>query len=219
MSQSIRARALLFDMDGTLVDSTAVVERLWLEWAKPHGIDRERVLSVVHGRQGHQSMAIMLPDRDHAINLAENDALLARESADVQGVVEIPGAGALLRAVRDLPHAIVTSANVPLMTARMGAAGLTVPALAITAESVSASKPHPEGFLKGAEALGIAPADCVVFEDSEAGVQAGLAAGMRVVGVGPHAAAHGATYVVEDLTGVTVSADEDGLVLVLDSAE
>lgn len=215
MTHSIRARAILLDMDGTLVDSTAVVERLWLRWSEAHGLDPRRVLEVIHGRQGHQSMAILLPDRDHAINLAENAEMLATETADVEGVVEIPGAAALLVALQDAPHAIVTSADVALMTARMHAAGLTAPAMTVTAESVSASKPDPEGFLLGARLLGIEPADCVVFEDSEAGVQAGLAAGMRVIGVGAHAHAHGATFVVDDLTHVQVRTDQDGIELTL----
>ena len=215
MTHSIRARAILLDMDGTLVDSTAVVERLWLRWSEAHGLDPRRVLEVIHGRQGHQSMAILLPDRDHAINLAENAEMLATETADVEGVVEIPGAAALLVALQDAPHAIVTSADVALMTARMQAAGLTAPAMTVTAESVSASKPDPEGFLLGAGMLGIEPADCVVFEDSEAGVQAGLAAGMRVIGVGAHAHAHGATFVVDDLTHVQVRVDQDGIELTL----
>jgi sugar-phosphatase len=215
MTHSIRARAILLDMDGTLVDSTAVVERLWLRWSEAHGLDPRRVLEVIHGRQGHQSMAILLPDRDHAINLAENAEMLATETADVEGVVEIPGAAALLVALQDAPHAIVTSADVALMTARMHAAGLTAPAMTVTAESVSASKPDPEGFLLGARLLGIEPADCVVFEDSEAGVQAGLAAGMRVIGVGAHAHAHGATFVVDDLTHVQVRTDQDGIELTM----
>jgi sugar-phosphatase len=215
MTHSIRARAILLDMDGTLVDSTAVVERLWLRWSEAHGLDPRRVLEVIHGRQGHQSMAILLPERDHAINLAENAEMLATETADVEGVVEIPGAAALLVALQDAPHAIVTSADVTLMTARMHAAGLTAPAMTVTAESVSASKPDPEGFLLGARLLGIEPADCVVFEDSEAGVQAGLAAGMRVIGVGAHARAHGATFVVDDLTHVQVRTDQDGIELTL----
>ena len=215
MTHSIRARAILLDMDGTLVDSTAVVERLWLRWSEAHGLDPRRVLEVIHGRQGHQSMAILLPDRDHAINLAENAEMLATETADVEGVVEIPGAAALLVALQDAPHAIVTSADVALMTARMHAAELTAPAMTVTAESVSASKPDPEGFLLGARLLGIEPADCVVFEDSEAGVQAGLAAGMRVIGVGAHAHAYGATFVVDDLTHVQVRTDQDGIELTL----
>ncbi|CAN7251224.1 HAD-IA family hydrolase [Microbacterium maritypicum] len=215
MTQTIAARAALLDMDGTLVDSTAVVERLWLAWAEPHGIDPETVLRTVHGRQGHQSMAIMLPERDHAINLHENDIMLANEADDVDGVIEIPGARALLDALRPFPHAIVTSANVALMTARMRAAGLAVPAQKVTAEDVSASKPDPEGFLRAAELLGIAPADCVVFEDSGAGIQAGLAAGMRVVGVGTHAAAHHPTVLVTDLSQVAVSPTADGFELTI----
>jgi len=215
VTQTIAARAALLDMDGTLVDSTAVVERLWLAWAEPHGIDPETVLRTVHGRQGHQSMAIMLPERDHAINLHENDIMLANEAGDVDGVIEIPGARALLDALRPFPHAIVTSANVALMTARMRAAGLTVPAQKVTAEDVSASKPDPEGFLRAAELLGIAPADCVVFEDSGAGIQAGLAAGMRVVGVGTHAAAHHPTVLVTDLSQVAVSPTADGFELTI----
>ncbi|MBT2485206.1 MULTISPECIES: HAD-IA family hydrolase [unclassified Microbacterium] len=216
MTHIIPAGAVLLDMDGTLVDSTAVVERLWLAWAEPHGLDPETVLSVVHGRQGHQSMAIMLPGRDHEINLRENEAMLANETGDVGGVVEIAGAASLLEALRAFPHAVVTSANVPLMNARMGEAGLAVPALAVTAEDVSASKPDPEGFLLGARMLGVAPADCVVLEDSAAGIQAAHAAGMRVIGVGEHAAGHSPEFAVVDLTGISVVAAEQGFELRID---
>lgn len=198
-------------MDGTLVDSTAVVERLWWEWAEPHGLDHDTVLDVVHGRQGHQSMAILLPERDHAVNLVENEQMLTRESVEVDGVIEIPGAAALLRSLETVPHAIVTSANVALMTARMTAAGLNVPDLRITAESVSRSKPDPEGFLFAASALGIDAADCVVFEDSEAGIQAGLAGGMTVIGVGRLASAHSPTHHVDDLTQIAVTPTADGV--------
>lgn len=215
MTETLSARAVLLDMDGTLVDSTAVVERLWLAWAEPHGIAPETVLSVVHGRQGHQSMAIMLPERDHEINIRENAVMLANESADVDGVIAIDGAEALLTALLPYPHAIVTSADLTLMNARMRQAGLTVPTLTVTAENVSASKPDPEGFLRGASLLGVDPADCVVFEDSGAGIQAAHAAGMRVIGVGPHAAAHGPTYHVDDLTYVRVAAADDGFELIL----
>ncbi|MFC7789829.1 HAD-IA family hydrolase [Microbacterium sp. MAHUQ-60] len=215
MSHTILARAVLLDMDGTLVDSTAVVERLWLKWAEPHRLDPQRVLEVVHGRQGHQSMAILLPERDHAINLVENQEMLDRESGDVEGVVAIGGAQELLAALEKHPHALVTSANVALMTARMDAAGLTVPQLAVTAESVTASKPHPEGFLKAASLLGVDPADCVVFEDSPAGIQAGLAAGMTVIGVGPLASAHAPTYAVDDLTSIAIVERPDGFELTI----
>jgi len=216
VTETIHARAVLLDMDGTLVDSTAVVERLWLAWAEPHGLDPETVLGVIHGRQGHQSMAILLPERDHEINIRENAVMLANESSDVDGVVTIPGADVLLAALLPHPHAIVTSADLALMNARMGAAGLSVPALTVTAEAVSASKPDPEGFLRAAELLGVDPADCVVFEDSGAGIQAGLAAGMRVIGVGRHATAYGPTFHVDDLTQVAVEDTDEGFILTLD---
>ncbi|WP_225830766.1 HAD-IA family hydrolase [Streptomyces sp. NK08204] len=208
----LTARALLLDMDGTLVDSNAVVERVWRRWAKRHGLDGDEVMRVVHGRQGHASMALLLPDRPREQNLADNARLLAEETADVDGVVEVPGAGVFLAALRGLPHALVTSADVALSTARMAAAGLPLPGLRITAESVGASKPDPEGFLKGAAELGVAPADCIVFEDSGAGIAAGRAAGMTVVGVGPRAARHDPDIVVRDLTQVSVEASADGAI-------
>lgn len=213
MTSTLSARAALLDMDGTLVDSTAVVEKLWLEWAQPHGLDPATVLSTVHGRQGHQSMALLLPDRDHAVNLAENQEMLRRESEDVDGVLAIAGAEALLRALTPFRHAIVTSADVRLMTARMKAAGLAVPPIIVTAESVTRSKPDPEGFLRGAAELGVEPADCIVFEDSAAGIRAGLDAGMTVIGVGAHAAGFSPTHHVDDLTSVHVSAASDGFEL------
>ncbi|MER7834411.1 HAD-IA family hydrolase [Streptomyces sp. NPDC096040] len=206
----LTARALLLDMDGTLVNSDAVVERIWRRWSERHGLDGDEVMKVVHGRQGHASMAVLLPDRPMQQNLADNARMLAEETADMDGVVEVPGAAAFLAALSGLPHALVTSADVPLSTARMAAAGLPLPAVRITAESVGASKPDPEGFLKGAAELGVAPADCVVFEDSGAGIAAGRAAGMRVVGVGARAAVHGPDAVVRDLTGVRVEALGDG---------
>ncbi|MEU9441415.1 HAD family hydrolase [Streptomyces sp. NPDC048304] len=206
----LTARALLLDMDGTLVNSDAVVERIWRRWAERHGLDGDEVMKVVHGRQGHASMAVLLPDRPMEHNLADNARMLAEETADTEGVVEIPGASALLASLRGLPHALVTSADVPLSTARMNAAGLPLPDVRITAESVGASKPDPEGFLKGAAELGVDPADCVVFEDSGAGIAAGRSAGMTVVGVGPRAGLHGPDVVVRDLAQVRVEATGGG---------
>ncbi|MFJ8145574.1 HAD family hydrolase [Streptomyces sp. NPDC096048] len=206
----LTARALLLDMDGTLVNSDAAVERVWRGWADRHGLDGDEVMKVVHGRQGYASMALLLPDRPIEQNHADNARMLAEETADTEGVVAIPGAPEFLASLRGLPHALVTSADVPLSTARMAAAGLAQPDVRVTAESVGASKPDPEGFLKGAAELGIAPGDCIAFEDSGAGITAARAAGMRVVGVGPRAAAHGPDVVVEDLTRVRVEAGADG---------
>lgn len=206
----LTARALLLDMDGTLVDSDAVVERIWRRWAGRHGLDGDEVMKVVHGRQGHASMAVLLPDRPVEQNLADNARMLAEETADMDGVVPVRGATEFLASLRGLPHALVTSADVALSTARMAAAGLPLPAVRITAESVGASKPDPEGFLKGAAELGVAPAQCVVFEDSGAGVTAARAAGMRVVGVGPRAGRHAPDVVVEDLRQVRVEVLPEG---------
>ncbi|MFX4294877.1 HAD-IA family hydrolase [Streptomyces bohaiensis] len=199
-------------MDGTLVNSDAVVERVWRRWAARQGMDGDAVLSVVHGRQGHATMAELLPDRPAEVNHAENQALLAEEKADMAGVVPIPGAAAFLAAIAAVPHALVTSADLQLATARMAAAGLRVPSPRLTAESVSASKPHPEGFLKGAAELGADPADCVVLEDSAAGIAAARGAGMRVLGIGPRAVAHDPDLAVPDLTAVTVTVLPDGAV-------
>nr|WP_205615861.1 HAD family hydrolase [Streptomyces harenosi] len=209
----LTARALLLDMDGTLVNSDASVERVWRRWAGRHGLDGDEVMKVVHGRQGYASMALLLPDRPMEQNHADNARLLAEETADTEGVVAIPGAPEFLASLRGLPHALVTSADVALSTARMAAAGLGLPDVRVTAESVGASKPDPEGFLKGAAELGVDPADCIAFEDSGAGITAARAAGMRVVGIGPRAGAHQPDVLVPDLTRLRVEAGPDGTIL------
>jgi mannitol-1-/sugar-/sorbitol-6-phosphatase len=211
---AIPFRAALLDMDGTLVDSDAVVERCWRRWAAAHGVDATALLAVVHGRQAHATMAELLPDRPMELNLADGRRMLAEEAADLDGVVAVPGAPAFVASLAGHPHALVTSADAPLARARFAAVGLAVPAVAVTAECVSASKPDPEGFLKAAAELGFAARDCLVFEDSGAGIRAGLAAGMRVVGVGPRAVEHDPTFHVPDLAGVRAEpAPDGGLVL------
>ncbi|MER6392074.1 HAD-IA family hydrolase [Streptomyces sp. NPDC001523] len=208
----LTAKALLLDMDGTIVNSDAVVERCWRDWAVSHGLDPHEALKVVHGRQGYATMAILLPERPMELNHAENVEMLARETADTDGVVPVGGAPEFMAAIAGLPHALVTSADAALARARMTAAALPMPEVRVTAESVGASKPDPEGFLKGAAELGVDPADCIVLEDSAAGIAAGQAAGMRVIGIGPRAAAHGPTAHVLDLTSVRVHTTPDGTI-------
>ncbi|MGW4816245.1 HAD-IA family hydrolase [Kitasatospora cineracea] len=203
-------RAVLLDMDGTLVNSDAVVERCWRRWAERNGLDGDEVMRVAHGRQGHLTMGLLLPDRPVEQNLAENAVMLDEESSDIDGVVEVPGAARLVASLAGLPHALVTSADDRLARVRMAAAGVPLPPLVITAEHVGASKPDPEGFLKAAAELGVAPAECLVLEDSEAGIAAARAAGMPVLGIGPRAAAHRPDHHVDDLSGVRVSGAEDG---------
>ncbi|MFG2709342.1 HAD-IA family hydrolase [Streptomyces goshikiensis] len=208
----LTAKALLLDMDGTIVNSDAVVERCWRDWAVSHGLDPEAALKVVHGRQGYATMAILLPARPMEQNHAENAVMLARETADTDGVIPVGGAPEFMAAIAGLPHALVTSADAALAATRMSAAGLPMPHVRVTAESVSASKPDPEGFLKGAAELGVDPAQCVVFEDSGAGIAAGKAAGMRVIGVGPRAAAHTPDAYVPDLKSIAVHPTPDGTI-------
>ena len=204
MCPSITVRALLLDMDGTLVNSHAVVERVWTEWAVAQGLDPADVLPNIHGRQAHASMAVLLPGRPHELNLADNAQMLEKEQRDLDGVIPVPGAPELLARIADHPHALVTSAPRSLAEARMGAAGIPVPAVRVMAEDVRASKPDPEGFLRAAAMLGVEPASCAVFEDSAMGIAAARAAGMAVVGVGDAAAACDPDIAVADFTALEI---------------
>ncbi|MFI1918425.1 HAD-IA family hydrolase [Nocardia sp. NPDC020380] len=214
VNSTLTARGLLLDMDGTLVNSDAVVERIWRRWAGENNLDPEDVLAVAHGRQGWSTMAELLPERPMEVNHAENDRMLAEEVTNVDGVVAIPGAPEFMAAIADLPHALVTSASQALAESRMAAAALRVPALRITSELVTASKPDPEGFLKAAAELGISPEDCLVFEDSEAGIAAAKSAGMPVLGVGPRAAAFTPTAHIPDLTHLRIENLSDGTIAI-----
>ncbi|WP_419994587.1 HAD-IA family hydrolase [Streptomyces boninensis] len=208
----LTAGALLLDMDGTLLNSDAAVDRVWRRWAAENGEDADAILPHCHGKQAHATLAALFPDRDPAKNLEDNARMLVWETEDTDGIVPIPGAPAFMAALTDgdLPHALVTSANRALSDARMTAAGLPMPATRVTAESVKKSKPDPEGFLLGATELGVDPATCVVFEDSPAGVAAGRAAGMRVVGVGPRAKGELPDVHVDDLDEIKVTQLPDG---------
>ncbi|WP_433560570.1 HAD-IA family hydrolase [Nocardia sp. CA-151230] len=215
---TLAARGLLLDMDSTLVNSEAVVELLWRRWAAEHELVAADVLAIAHGRQGWATMADLLPDRPAELNRADCDRMLAEEATIIEGVVPIPGAPEFMAALTDLPHALVTSASDLLAETRMNAAGLPLPRIRITAESVTVSKPHPEGFLKAAAELGLSPGDCLVFEDSRAGIAAAKAAGMRVIGVGPRAATLTPTAHVPDLTHIRVDARPDSSIAIHVSA-
>ena len=186
------ADALLFDMDGTLVDSDAVVRRSWAAWAAKHGIDLAHILQVSPGKPGAQAMAELAPhltDTQIAADAAEH---LRREVADLNGVNPAPGAAELVRKVQasGAGWAVVTSASRQLATARLKACGLPVPSVLVTCDDVEKGKPHPEGYLRAAALLGVEPSRCVVIEDSDAGIRAGLAAGMTVIATGPQASGH-----------------------------
>ena len=169
---------ILSDLDGVLVDSHASIMRSWRWWGARHGVEERVLAGIAQGRPSGEVISALLPDLDA---LEESRAIDLRQAEDVGDVVALPGAHELF-AGRD-PVAVVTSCTIPLARARLGAAGLPVPEVLVTPERLSRGKPDPEGYLLAARELGAAPADCIVFEDAPAGVQAGRAAGMHVVGI------------------------------------
>jgi mannitol-1-/sugar-/sorbitol-6-phosphatase len=175
----IPCSALLFDMDGVLIDSTPAAARVWRNWALAHGFDPQEVVARAHGRPSIMTIRDYLPYADHE---AENRIVERQEIEDLEGVVPLPGARELLAALPPERWTISTSATRPLAEVRLRAAGLCVPERIITATDITHGKPHPEPYLKAAAALGFAPEDCVVVEDAVAGVQSGRAAGARVIG-------------------------------------
>ncbi len=171
-------KAFLFDLDGVLVDSTPSVARIWKEWALDHDLDPEPVVAHAHGRRSIETIRQFAPGLDAE---EENRNVENMEITDKDGIVAIPGAVEFLRRLPLNRFSIVTSATRPLAKARLQYAGFPWPQNAVTAEDVVNGKPHPDPYLKGAALLNVGPADCVVFEDTPAGIQAGKSAGMRVV--------------------------------------
>jgi mannitol-1-/sugar-/sorbitol-6-phosphatase len=200
----IRAAAALFDMDGTLIDSTAVVEALWHRFCREYDVDPATLLAFAHGRPTRQTVQEFLPDRPPEEREAIAVDLETREVRTLDGIVEIPGARALLETI-EVPWAVVTSAPRALAVRRMAAAGLPVPEALVPADEVTRGKPAPEGYLRAAELVGVEAGACVVLEDADPGVRAGLAAGARVVVVGDlESDATAGLSRVPDLTRVTV---------------
>ncbi|PPG17501.1 2-deoxyglucose-6-phosphatase [Rathayibacter sp. AY1C6] len=187
MPHLLRARATLFDMDGTLVDSTAVVETIWGAFAERFGLDHDAVLGAVHGVRAADSVRRFAPAG------SDVDAIVAEldeyELEHTEGTVEIPGATAFLASLPRERVALVTSASPALAAARLAAAGVPSPDTVVTAHDVANGKPAPDGYLAAAALLGVSPEDALVFEDAEAGIRAGLDAGMRVIVVGSHESA------------------------------
>ncbi len=183
-------RGVLFDMDGTIVDSGAATERSWTQWAERMGMgDR---LEILHGQPAVETVRALFPDAtpQELADLCADQTVAERE--DLDGVVALPGARELFAFLEanEIPWAVVTSADMLLARARLGAAGIT-PAILVTCDDITYGKPHPEPFLLGASMIGIDITECVVVEDAPAGVQAGLASGAVTAALNGHVATVG----------------------------
>lgn len=172
--------AILFDMDGTLVTSIGCVDRVWTSWALRVGLNPEAVLSVIHGRPARDSIAELAPGR----SLAEEEAwVLEQELKASEGIEAITGAREFLASLGSFPWAIVTSADRALALHRLAIARIPVPRVLVTINDVKKGKPDPECFLLAAHQLGVDPKRCLVVEDTNAGLRAGNAAGMKLLGI------------------------------------
>jgi sugar-phosphatase len=174
----LHCAALLFDMDGVLIDSTPAVARVWHRWAVEHGFDPQEVVARAHGRPSLTTVREYLPAADHQ---AENREVERREIEDLEGVVPLPGALELLASLPDDRWTIVTSCTRRLAEVRIQAAGLPLPKNLITSNDITHGKPHPEPYLTAASILGFPIEDCIVVEDAPAGIRSGKAAGARVI--------------------------------------
>lgn len=180
VSRVLPCAAILFDMDGTLVDSTACVDSTWRAWAARHAIDAEAIMALAHGRQNGEILRLVAPHLD----TPQEQARMERdEEACRDGIVAVPGAAEILAALPPRRWAVVTSAWRRLAEIRMGCAGLPLPDVLVTSDGIARSKPAPDGYLTAAAALGVEPGACVVIEDAPAGIEAGYAAGMTVIAV------------------------------------
>lgn len=210
----LRAAALIFDLDGTLVDSNAAVERVWRRWAQRHNIDAAALLRVSHGRRTIDTLRLMAPpDCDHDTECAN---LLIEELAEVNGIVAIPGAKQLLESLKNCRWAIVTSGPARLARHRLALTGLPVPKQLISANSVSVGKPDPEGYLLAARRLGVAPSETIIVEDAPAGLSAAHSSGAQVIAVATAISIENLAGEgwVEDLTYLNVRSTDAGEIIV-----
>jgi len=204
----IDCQGVLFDLDGVLVDSTPAVARVWTIWARRHGFDPEETVRKAHGRPSLATIRELLPNADHA---AENSIVERMEIEDVSDVTPLCGTLELLASLPANRWTVVTSCTRALALVRLRVAGLPVPEKMVTSTDIVNGKPHPEPYLKGAGLLGIAPQDCVVFEDAPAGIRSGKAADSRVVAFQTTESDEllrqaGADWIVKDASAVRVAA-------------
>jgi mannitol-1-/sugar-/sorbitol-6-phosphatase len=213
----VQCKAVLFDLDGVLIDSTRAVARVWHRWAVEHGFDPEEVIARAHGRPSLATVREYLPDADY---VAENREVERREMEDIEGVVLLPGSAQLLSELPPNRWTIVTSCTRPLAETRLRAAGLPIPERMVTSNDIKNGKPHPEPYLKGASVLGYSAGDCVVFEDVPAGIRAGKATGATVIAFrttlrDPELLAAGADWLLNNCSDISVAKKSPNLTLLL----
>jgi mannitol-1-/sugar-/sorbitol-6-phosphatase len=204
-----RCSAILFDLDGVLIDSTRSVDRQWRAWAREQKIDEEKVMAIAHGVRTIEVVRAVAPHLDAE---AEVRRLESREAEDSADVAVMPGAAELIGAIPDGRWCVVTSGTRYLASARLRLGGLPVPTILVTADDVANGKPHPEPYLKGAELLGVKAEDCLVIEDAPAGIRSAHAGGMKVIALSstyPAEKLGKADAVVEMLTRIHVARDGD----------
>jgi sugar-phosphatase len=206
-------RVVLFDMDGVLIDSAPSVERVWRAWATAHGFDPAKVVAQAHGRRSIETIRAVAPKMN-----AEKENLVVEqmEIDDKEGVTALPGAADLLGRLPDYHFAIVTSATRSLAEARLGYAGLPIPRHIITADDVVNGKPSPEPYLKGAALLGFDARDCLVFEDTPAGIASARASAMQAIALQttcPAQELHAADAIVRSLADVQAKMSADTILL------
>jgi sugar-phosphatase len=205
-----RCSAILFDLDGVLVDSTRSVERQWRIWAREHGIDGDKVMAVGHGVRAIEVIRAVAPHLDAK---AEVRKLESREADDREGVVVMPGAVELVSVIPEGRWCVVTSGTRHLAIARLRLAGIPIPKILVAAEDVASGKPNPEPYLKGAELLGVKPAEGLVIEDAPAGIRSAHAGGMKAIALAstyPASALGEAEAIVQGLAQIQVSLDGGG---------
>jgi mannitol-1-/sugar-/sorbitol-6-phosphatase len=206
--------AILFDLDGVLVDSTRAVDREWREWAARRGVDGDAIMAIAHGVRTIEVIRRVAPHLDVE---AEAAAIENHEAHDQRGVTVMPGAADLLKRIPEGRWGVVTSGSRLLATNRLQYCGLPVPDVLVASDDVTHGKPNPEPYLKGAQGLGFRPEECLVMEDAPAGIQSARAGGMKVIGMAstyrPDKLAE-ADAVVHAFAGIKVSSNGTGRLVV-----